>query len=1118
MIKKKPNGYWTKERCQKKASKYTNKTTFRKKDGSAYQFAYLNNFLDYICSHMLNMRQKKETWTKEKCQIESLKYNTKVEFMNGSSGAYGACIKNKWLKALCSHMISGRIKPRKWTKEKCQIESLKYNNKIEFADGSSGAYWACKKNKWIDEICAHMKPLRVKSGTWTKENCQIEALKCSNMTEFENNYSGACQTAKKNKWIDEICAHMKPLKVKNGTWTKENCQSTALLYETRFDFKQCNNGCYTVSTKNGWLDEICSHMLEKRRVTKSIIISFIKSSLPELTNLDSFELINIISLNNLTSGLNKIGFLNDLTTSNPNSKERNAVLNNILSTLDNVSETIFDDVVSNNKTNDEIINTVEIKEQYEQSDLNELQTYNPIDIHYLDNVVLTKSFETDTLEFLMEYSLKKVWNSVLNDISTIDKLKNEIGGERFTIIKNWFFEEYNQVVNIQIPNDYIFTHQPNLMQKLIAYRLISRKRYGNWSGTGAGKTLSAILAGRIAGVKNTIIICNNATVKGWVETINESFKDNKIYTKTIIEGIDSNLYQAIGKSVVFNSTENNYFVLNYETFQQIDSENIIINLVNNNNIEYIVLDEVQMVKQRGDDESKRRNLINKIITNAELKNPDLLVLAMSATPITNNLTEPKKLIELLTSKSHDELNDVDNISNGIEMHKILTKHGLRYKPNYHIETVPHLIQIDGSHLAYDILNIKKSKGSSATLEKILLDTKLDGIKGYIKKGTLLYTYYTTDIITKIGTYVSNLGFSVGYYTGEDKSGLEAFKKGKLDVLIGSSPVGTGVDGIQKVCNRIIPLILPWTAAEYQQLIGRVIRQGSKFKKVDIFIPQVVISKGDDEIWSWDKIRYDIIERKKTLSDLVIDGSIPTKVLPSHEKLVEDAKKELEIWIKKIEYSDEDLTSPIRQELFTSMNPVLIEMKNQRNSELMEFNRKGKTTKSSTMHKEFKDNPDSWHRYHALRNDRISEWGEIPYEYIATKIKRTKDKIVDFGCGENKFKLCVPNNEVISFDHIAIDSSVIACDMKDVSNYLSDASVDVAVFSLALWGTNYKDYIKEAHRVLDYKGVIYIAEPISSYETKESEQNLIDLVENVGFELVGDIERRNKFIYIKGIKM
>ena len=187
-----------------------------------------------------------------------------------------------------------------------------------------------------------------------------------------------------------------------------------------------------------------------------------------------------------------------------------------------------------------------------------------------------------------------------------------------------------------------------------------------------------------------------------------------------------------------------------------------------------------------------------------------------------------------------------------------------------------------------------------------------------------------------------------------------------------------------------------------------------------------------------------------------------------------------------------------------------------NSELSEFNRRGKTTHSSTMHKEFSDNPDSWHRYHALRKSRMESWEEIPYEYIATKIKDQRDVIADFVCGENLFKNCVQNNKVHSFDHVAIDDSVTACDMRNTG--LEDESIDVAVFSLALWGVNEEEYIKETYRLLRRKGMIYIAEPSKNYDTLEKQGDLIKMLNNEGFEIVGSIENRGKFIYVTAIKM
>ena len=44
--------------------------------------------------------------------------------------------------------------------------------------------------------------------------------------------------------------------------------------------------------------------------------------------------------------------------------------------------------------------------------------------------------------------------------------------------------------------------------------------------------------------------------------------------------------------------------------------------------------------------------------------------------------------------------------------------------------------------------------------------------------------------------VQEAGFKVGVFNGENKTGLELFKQGKVDVLIGSSALGTGVNGLQ----------------------------------------------------------------------------------------------------------------------------------------------------------------------------------------------------------------------------------------------------------------------------------------------------------------------------------
>jgi hypothetical protein len=376
---------------------------------------------------------------------------------------------------------------------------------------------------------------------------------------------------------------------------------------------------------------------------KNLLINFIKSLQHELENLPSVQLITIINSNNLAKKIKEFGRLEDLVSSVGGTQERQNIVNDIINIIeqqdeDEKIETILE---TTSEFEDKFIvsDVLEITEETTE----ELKPFNPIqELHIYDNKMLTASLDDENIDFLIKDQLNDIWNKVLNNKIDINEFKNETGGERFTIIKNWFFDEYEQVTKIQSPSDYIFKYQPNLMQRLITYRLIKEKRYGNWSGTGAGKTLSAIFAGRYNSAKNTLIICNNATVEGWVNSIHEYFTNNKVYTKIKLESTDQMLYTIVDKYNIRFNGENNYFVINYETFQQEDGEYVVSELLKNNTIDYIILDEVQNVKQReNDEESTRRNIVNKLVIHASEKNDDLLIMVMSATPVINNLTEPK---------------------------------------------------------------------------------------------------------------------------------------------------------------------------------------------------------------------------------------------------------------------------------------------------------------------------------------------------------------------------------------------------------------------------------------------------------------------------------------------
>ena len=106
------------------------------------------------------------------------------------------------------------------------------------------------------------------------------------------------------------------------------------------------------------------------------------------------------------------------------------------------------------------------------------------------------------------------------------------------------------------------------------------------------------------------------------------------------------------------------------------------------------------------------------------------------------------------------------------------------------------------------------------------------------------------------------------------------------------------------------------------------------------------------------------------------------------------------------------------------------------------------------------------------------------------------------------------NEVISVDHYSENPNVIKADIADLSAYIKDGEIDITVFCLSLWGTNYLDYIKEAYRITAKRGFMYIVQPKKIFIDNIDE--FINNINNLGFQKINEFIRE-KFIYLKFVK-
>jgi hypothetical protein len=205
-MKNNPNKYWNKERCLESALKYQTKGEWITAVGSgAYCAAHKNGWLDECTAHM-RKRKPNGYWTKERCIEDALRFNTKTEWQQNDSTPTGIAIKNGWFEECTAHMTKN--KPfGYWTTEICLKSAKKFKSIKEWSIGDTRAYQAASRLKCLTECTKHMEE-RYKPKHWTLEKCMESALKCIGRYEWSLKDSTAYKAAKRNGWFNLCTAHM----------------------------------------------------------------------------------------------------------------------------------------------------------------------------------------------------------------------------------------------------------------------------------------------------------------------------------------------------------------------------------------------------------------------------------------------------------------------------------------------------------------------------------------------------------------------------------------------------------------------------------------------------------------------------------------------------------------------------------------------------------------------------------------------------------------------------------------------------------------------------------------------------------------------------------------------
>ncbi|KAM9602229.1 ribosomal RNA-processing protein 8 isoform 2-T2 [Morphnus guianensis] len=165
---------------------------------------------------------------------------------------------------------------------------------------------------------------------------------------------------------------------------------------------------------------------------------------------------------------------------------------------------------------------------------------------------------------------------------------------------------------------------------------------------------------------------------------------------------------------------------------------------------------------------------------------------------------------------------------------------------------------------------------------------------------------------------------------------------------------------------------------------------------------------------------------------------------------------------------------------------------------------------------FQSDPEAFKIYHRGFAQQVGRWPENPVNRIIRYLRRRPASLVvaDFGCGDCKIASSV-RNKVHSFDLVPLSPLVTVCDMAKVP--LAAESVDVAVFCLALMGTNLQEILEEANRVLKQGGTLMVAEVASRFEDTRA---FVNAMAQLGFKSVSKelkgFNSLDDLLHVKGI--
>lgn len=155
-----PKLRWCLESVKSEAKKHNSVTAFKYESRGAYNWAVRNGMLDEVKSVMSTKKKPRGYWTRERCLFIASYYEDQSDFIREQFNCYRRCSELGILDEAMSHMYRNDRLPKGHWKVKQNVidQAAKFQFKADWFRGHPSSYQSAQRLNWLDdpEVTGHM--------------------------------------------------------------------------------------------------------------------------------------------------------------------------------------------------------------------------------------------------------------------------------------------------------------------------------------------------------------------------------------------------------------------------------------------------------------------------------------------------------------------------------------------------------------------------------------------------------------------------------------------------------------------------------------------------------------------------------------------------------------------------------------------------------------------------------------------------------------------------------------------------------------------------------------------------------------------------------------------------